>query len=139
MTTPQEPTGPGRPPQWDAPPATGYEPPPGFGTVPYGAPPQPYGAQPYGGPVMQQTSSQALVVLCLAIGSFVVLPLVLAIVALALAPGARDEIAASGGRLGGEGLVTAAKVLSWINIGLCVAGVLAVAAVLGLFATVGFS
>ncbi len=56
-----------------------------------------------------------------------------------LASGARDEIAASGGRLGGEGLVTAGKVAAWINIGLCVAGVLAVVALFGLFATTGFS
>ena len=142
MTTPpQDPFASARPPHWDAPPAQGYGPPPGYGPVPYGAPPQPYGAQPYGpgyaGP--QQTSTQAIIVLCLAIGSFVVFPLIPAIVALALASGAREEIEASGGRLGGEGMVTAGKVVAWINIGLCIAGVLAVVAAFGLLATTGFS
>ena len=140
MTTPQDPSGSGRPPHWDAPPAPGgYGPPPGYGPVPpqpYGPPPQPYGV---GGYPVQQTSTQAIIVLCAAIGSFVVFPLVPAIVALALAGGARDEIERSGGRLTGEGLITAGKVVAWINIGLCVAGVLAVVAVFGLFASTGFS
>ena len=44
--------------------------------------------------------------------------IVLAIVALVLAKKSGDEIAASGGRVGGEGLNTATKVVAWINIGL---------------------
>ncbi len=69
---------------------------------------------------MQTTSTKAVVALVLAIASFVVCPLIPAIVALVLAPQARDEIAASGGRVGGEGLVTGARVVAWINVGLCV-------------------
>ncbi len=41
-----------------------------------------------------------------------------AIVSLALCPSARRKIQASGGALTGEGLLTAAKIVSWINIGL---------------------
>ena len=38
--------------------------------------------------------------------------------ALALCPSARRKIESSGGALTGEGLVTAAKIVAWINIGL---------------------
>ena len=41
-----------------------------------------------------------------------------AIVALVLAASAQKEIAAGQGRVQGQGLVTAAKIISWINIGL---------------------
>jgi hypothetical protein len=44
------------------------------------------------------------------------------VIALVLASQAKQEIAYSGGRVGGEGLVTASRVIAWINIGLCVAG-----------------
>jgi hypothetical protein len=56
--------------------------------------------------------------LVLAITSWLVCPIVLAIVALVLAKKSGEEIAASQGRVGGEGLNTATKILSWINIGL---------------------
>jgi len=39
-------------------------------------------------------------------------------VALVLASNAAKEIEASGGRIQGQGLVTAARVVSWVNIGL---------------------
>jgi hypothetical protein len=109
----------------------------------YGAPPPPYATSGYGpghgGPATpQSTSSMAIVALVLAIGSFVVLPLIPAIVALVLVPRAREEIDLSGGRIGGDGMLTAAKVIAWINIGLCVAGVLLVIAAFSLFAVVGF-
>jgi ABC-type multidrug transport system permease subunit len=51
----------------------------------------------------------------------VVCPLILAIVALVLASGARRDIAASGGARQGAGLVTAATVIAWINIGISIA------------------
>ena len=44
--------------------------------------------------------------------------LIAAIVSLALCPSARRKIERSGGALTGEGMLTAAKILSWINIGL---------------------
>lgn len=59
----------------------------------------------------------------LAIGSFVVCPVVLAIVALVLASNAKKNIAASGGTLTGESLAQVAGIISWVNIGLAVLGV----------------
>ena len=116
--------------QWSAAPPPAYGPPPqGYGQV--GA----YGG--YAGP--QQTSSRAIIALVLAIGSFVVFPLVPAIVALALVPGAREEIELSGGRVTGDGLLTAAKIVAWINIGLCIGAVILMIAAFALFASVGFS
>jgi hypothetical protein len=56
--------------------------------------------------------------LVLAITSWIVCPIILAIVALVLAKKSGEEIAASQGRVGGGGLNTATKILSWINIGL---------------------
>lgn len=53
-----------------------------------------------------------------AILSFVVCPVVPAVVALVLAQNARNHIDASMGRLGGTGLVTAARVIAWIHLGL---------------------
>ena len=90
-------------------PAPGY-PPPGY-------PPPGYPAgYPYA-PV-QTTSTMAIVGLVLAVASWILCPIVLAIVALILAKKSQDEIAVSGGRVGGEGLNTATKIVSWINIGL---------------------
>lgn len=112
-----------------------------YGPSPYGqyGPPaqQPYGQPaPYGqyGPPVQQTESRAIVALVLAICSFLVFPVVPAVVALVLARGAQDEIDASGGRLTGTGLVTAARVLSWINLGLAGAVLLVLVLALGLVA-----
>jgi hypothetical protein len=68
-----------------------------------------------------QTSSSAIVALVLAIASWVVCPLVLAIIALVFASKADREIASSGGQIQGGGLSTAAKIVSWINIGIFVA------------------
>ncbi len=78
-------------------------------------PKQPVAAQ---GP---QTSSSAIVALVLAIASWVVCPLFLAIIALVFASKADREIASAGGAIQGGGLSTAAKVLSWINIGIYIA------------------
>jgi hypothetical protein len=65
-----------------------------------------------------QTSSNAIIALILAIVSWAVCPIIPAIVALVLASSAAKEIAASGGRIQGGGLVTAARIVSWVNIGL---------------------
>jgi hypothetical protein len=71
------------------------------------------------------TSSNAIVALVLSICSWVILPFVLgwifAIVALVFASKAGKEITASGGGVQGTGFVTAAKIVSWINIGLTAA------------------
>lgn len=102
-------------------------PPPPPGPDPYGGQPPPsyagYQQQPYGFggyPQAQETESTAIVALVLAIASFVVCPVIPAIVALVLANNADAAIQASGGRKTGEGLTKAARIVSWINIGLCV-------------------
>lgn len=103
-------------------PEPGYGPPPGPGALP----PAPYG----GWAPAPQTDGTAIAALVVAICSFVVFPVVPAIVALVLASSARRDIDASGGRLGGEGLVTAARVVAWTNIGLSVGAVVLFVALL---------
>ena len=118
------------PTQWGAPPPGGgappppppYAPPPGYG-YPGQAPPQPgWGGQPYYAPAGPKTSGQAIAALILGIASFVVCPIVPAIIALILASSAKREIRASGGALEGESLATAGKVLAIINLALGVLG-----------------
>lgn len=124
-------------PMWDAPP----QPPawdrgaPSGGAAAWGPPPvhdgsgsalQGYGYGPvadyrYGGYGPPQNSGKAVAALVFAIVSFAVFPLIPAIVSLVLAGQAKRDIALSGGRLGGAGMVTAAKVVSWLNIALSVA------------------
>jgi hypothetical protein len=55
-------------------------------------------------------------VLILAIASFVFCPVIPAIVALAMAPGAKGKIAESRGAKDGEGLITAGVIIAWINL-----------------------
>lgn len=74
------------------------------------------------GPQAQRTDGTAVAALVLAIASFVVCPIVPAIIALALIPGSRRTIEVSGGAVTGLGLLKAAKIISWIEIGLCVLG-----------------
>jgi len=71
----------------------------------------------YGYP-QPQTSSDAIVALVLAIASWVLCPFVLAIAALVFASTASRAIAGSNGWLAGEGMVTAARIIAWLNIGL---------------------
>jgi len=73
------------------------------------------GAAPVAAPV--QTSSNAIVALVLAIAAWPICPVIFAIIGLVFANKAGKEIQASGGRMGGEGFVTAAKIVAWINIG----------------------
>lgn len=68
-----------------------------------------------------RNSGSAVTALVLAIASFVVCPLIPAVIALFIASSAKKEIANSGGTVGGEGLVSAARVIAWINIGISVA------------------
>ncbi len=131
---------------WNDPPPP--PPPPGgpdpYGQQPqqpsYGAPPPPpayggYAQQPYGygGYQQQETESSAVVALVLAIASFVVCPVIPAVVALVLANNADAAIQASGGRKTGEGLTKAARIVAWINIGLTV-GVLAIVIIVAVIA-----
>ena len=112
--------------------ATGHE-------APYGYPPAPvYGTPGYGpaGFGVQETSSRAVVALVLAVFSFTC-PLLPAVVALVLARGARREIAQSGGRLVGAGLVRAAQVLAWLNVVLCLLAAVALTVLLAAVLTTG--
>lgn len=97
------------------------QPPYGWGGPGYPGPPQPsYYPRPAG------TEGQAIAVFVLSIASFVICPVVPAIVALALAPGARRRIAESGGRLDGHGLLTAGVVISWVHLAMVILAVIAV-------------
>ena len=118
-------------------------PPPGApGYVPgaYGGPAPAYGTPGYAGAgygyAAPVTSQNGVIALVLALASWVVCPLVLAVIALVLAAKARTEIDASGGRVTGDGLVTAAKVIAWINIALSIIAVVffVLIIVFGLFA-----
>lgn len=101
------------------------------------APPQyAYGYGPAWYPPVQRTSVQAIATLVFGIASLTVLWGVGGIVALVLAPGAKREIEASQGTLGGAGLVRAGVICSWISIGL---SVLVIVLVLGLFFVFGVS
>ena len=116
---------------------TGYgqAPPPGYGApAGYGQPPG-WGGPGAAGPP-SQTDGKAIAALALAISSFVIFPFIAAVIALFLAPAAKRDIAASGGRLGGDGLVTAAKIIAWINIAMCVLFVVFFVLVLGFMASV---
>jgi hypothetical protein len=109
-------------------PVEGYQPPPAYpvpaepaATWPaaYPAAVHPEPMAPPAAPVPTgQTSSNAIVALILAVVSWAVCPIIPAIVALVLAASAAKEIAASGGRIQGQGLVTAARIVSWVNIGI---------------------
>jgi hypothetical protein len=121
---------PQQPPQQPQPP----QPPPGYGQQPppqapgYGQQPPPgYGQQPppgygYGGPPQPETDSSATVALIVAIASVVLGCFPLGIVGLILSSKAKRKIEESGGRLGGLGMVTAARILSIIAIALFIVG-----------------
>ena len=98
----------------------------------YQAPP-PYGYQGYTGyayPMGPRTSGRATAVLILGIASLVSwcfygVGIVPAIVALALAPGAKREIRSSGGMVNGEGQVKAGVICAWIAIALAIVAIIA--------------
>jgi hypothetical protein len=75
-----------------------------------------------------QTDGKAIAALVSAIVAWMFCPVVAAIVALILAGQSARDIEASGGRLSGAGLNTAARIVAWLNIGLA-----------GLFAVVIFA
>jgi hypothetical protein len=98
----------------------------------WGAPPAPAGPV-YAPP---RTDGTAIAALIVAIVSWVACPIIAAVVALALAHAAGNKIDASGGRLSGTGLVRAAQIIAWVQIGLITFG-MTVAAV-ALIAADGF-
>ena len=137
---PTDPQGQGQPPwgqqgpQWGQPAPYGQQwgQPAPYGQQPYGAP-APYG--PYGGAPVT-TSSRSTTVLVLGIVSLVTLftgglGFVAAVIALVMAPGARREIAESGGRLTGESQVRTGTILSWVTLGLTALAVVLLAVVIG--------
>lgn len=99
---------------------------PGYGQAGYGQPGYAPGAYPYppGYGVPRQTESKAVVALVLAIASWVVCPIILAIAALVLAGQSDRAIAASGGRLDGTSMNTATRWVAWANIVLWVIGII---------------
>jgi len=68
-----------------------------------------------------QASTSAIIALVLSIVSWTFCPLVTAIVAIVLAYQADKEIRHSDGKVTGQGLSFAAKIIAWINIGVSVA------------------
>lgn len=111
----------------------------GYGAAPqgppasYGPPPQPGQYPPGFGYPAPKTDGTAIAVLVLAVCSFVVFPIVPAIIALVLAPGAMRTIEASGGRLTGEGLVRAGRITAWIHLALSLGVLLLVVLFFGAF------
>ncbi|MGQ0463826.1 MAG: hypothetical protein ACT4QG_00755 [Sporichthyaceae bacterium] len=71
-------------------------------------------------PPVQRTTGQSILVLLLGVASLTVAWGIAGVVALILAPGAKREIAASNGTLGGRGLIRAGVICSWISIALTV-------------------
>jgi hypothetical protein len=117
------------PAEWPASPATypaGAQPP----AYPTTYPPAPIQAGP-------RTSSNAIISLVLAVASWAVCPIVAAIVSLVFASMASKEIDAAGGQVEGRSLVTAARIVAWINIGVTVAAFVIAAFVLVLIAIAG--
>lgn len=66
------------------------------------------------------TSTNAVIGLILAIVSWVICPIIAAIVALVLARSSDKEIKASQGRVDGAGLNTATRIIAWLNIGVSI-------------------
>lgn len=103
-------------------------PPPPIGPTPQ-APGQaasgPQNPPPVGGyvappPAVPATNQNAVIALVLAILSWVLCPILFAIIALVLASNADKEIRASNGWSTGSGYVTAARVIAWVNIALSI-------------------
>jgi len=67
-------------------------------------------------PTVAPTEPLAIWALICAIGSWVLLPVVLAIVALVMANRADEAITAAAGWKQGQGMVSAARVIAWIHL-----------------------
>lgn len=97
-------------------------------------PPPPYGAQAapgygYAYPVPPKNEGNAVAALVCSIAAWVTCPVVLAVVALVLVPSSKRKIAESNGALTGESLLTATKIIAWLNIGFYGLAFLAIIAV----------
>lgn len=103
---------------------------------PAGQPWAGYGQPPGGYLPAPQTSGKAVAILVLGIASLLVGCLIPGIVALAMSGGAKREIAASGGRLSGEGFIKGGVICSWVSIGLTVAFILFFIVIIALGAAV---
>jgi hypothetical protein len=90
-------------------------------------PPQPV----IGLPTAPSASGNSIAALVLSIASWMIFPIVLAIVSLVFANKAEKEITASNGSIGGGPLVTASKIVAWVNIGVYMA--LVILGILALF------
>jgi hypothetical protein len=102
----------------------GYGTPAPYGQNQYGQsqyPQNQYSQSPYAPAAAPVQSNDAVVALVLSIASWLFCPVVLAVVALVFASKAKRAIAASNGWVTGDQMATAAKVISWINIGLWLA------------------
>lgn len=110
------PSTPSPPPPAPAYPASAY-PAPAYPAQPAATSPDtvalPWGGAPASTP---ETDGTAVLALVLSILSWVLLPVILAIVALVLAGSASRQIEASGGARSGQGLVTATRWIAWINL-----------------------
>lgn len=116
--TPADPADPADPAIWPAGEAPTPEPGPGAQAVPM-APAAPTHDRP--------VSSYAVAALVLAIASWVICPLLPAIVALVLAQVASRDLSRSsddGRSTAGDGLVLASRIVAWVNIGACAAVIL---------------
>jgi len=83
-----------------------------------------------GQPGTPQSSGKALASLVLGIAGVFVVPLICSILAIVYGNQAKQEIAASGGTMSGEGLAKAGVIIGWVGVALGVA--LVVAGILGL-------
>ncbi|MFI0431890.1 MAG: DUF4190 domain-containing protein [Candidatus Nanopelagicales bacterium] len=112
-----------------------YQGQPGWQQPPAGPPGVPAAVPTY--QAAPQTNNNAIVALVLALVSYVVCPVISAIVALVFAHKASKEIKASNGWQTGSGMVLAARILAWVNIGLSILGVLIFIAMITIFAASG--
>ncbi|TXH42640.1 MAG: DUF4190 domain-containing protein [Actinobacteria bacterium] len=117
------------------PPVQPYQGQEGWQQPPVGPPGVPAAAPAY--QAAPQTNNNAIVALVLALVSYVVCPVVSAIVALIFAHKASKEIKASNGWQTGSGMVLAARILAWVNIALSIIGVLIFIAMITIFAANG--
>lgn len=128
--TPQPMSPPGSTPEntpatWPSTPQSTPQSPPQYS--PQATTPPPPGAYPAQVVPTAGTSTNAIVAFVLAVLSWVICPLIPAIVALVFASMGAKEIAATGGRMDGRGLVTAARIVAWVNVGVFAAVVVGIA------------
>lgn len=102
---------------------------PGYSAGAPGYPPAGYGYPGY--PAPRQTDSKAVVALVLAITSWVLCPVLPAVIALVLAGQSDRAIEASGGRLEGSSMNTATRWVSWANIIVGGIGIIVALAIFG--------